>query len=394
MARELISSGLQAGTIYHEVWIRDFNTFIECAYEVLSLEQIREPLFMFFKFQGKDGNIIDGYIPKDKINHANVIYQYRYSESSPQYAGHKNTVITDQESSLVQAIYKYIQLSNDTSILTENIDGIPLLNRLKKAMKYILSERFSKEFGLIWSDTTIDWGDIQPNHELGVLMDENSNPAISIYINAMYLIALNNLIEMIDKMDGKEKWVIVRDKLKSSIRKHLWDSDANKFIPHIYLDISSFPINFDENSIYFHGGTAVAIEAGLLSENEIKSAYQQMVDNKKSAGAQSIGITIYPPYPKGYFQNPFLIPFEYHNGGDWTWWGGRMVQQLIQHGMINEAIQALEPMIDRVINNNGFYEWYSMDGEPHGAGYFRGSAGVLYKAIEMMMNKMQMTIKA
>ena len=100
MALELIGSGLQAGTIYHEVWIRDYNTIIEAACEILSLEQIRENLLMFFKFQGNDGNIIDGFIPKEKISQANVVYEYRYSDLAPQYAGHKNTVIIDQESSL------------------------------------------------------------------------------------------------------------------------------------------------------------------------------------------------------------------------------------------------------------------------------------------------------
>ncbi len=41
-------------------------------------------------------------------------------------------------------------------------------------------------------------------------------------------------------------------------------------------------------------------------------------------------------------------------------------------------------MVDRVIKNNGFYEWYTVDGIPKGAGYFRGAAGVLGKAIEML----------
>jgi len=41
-------------------------------------------------------------------------------------------------------------------------------------------------------------------------------------------------------------------------------------------------------------------------------------------------------------------------------------------------------MTDRVVNNNGFYEWYTVDNKPKGSGTFRGSAGVLYKAIELM----------
>jgi len=38
-------------------------------------------------------------------------------------------------------------------------------------------------------------------------------------------------------------------------------------------------------------------------------------------------------------------------------------------------------MMDRVLANDGFYEWYTLDNEPKGAGTFRGSAGALGKAI-------------
>ena len=54
-----------------------------------------------------------------------------------------------------------------------------------------------------------------------------------------------------------------------------------------------------------------------------------------------------------------------------------MIQQLVRYGLIGEAYRELEPMIDRVIKNEGFYEWYTPAGEPKGSGTFRGSAGVL-----------------
>jgi hypothetical protein len=40
-------------------------------------------------------------------------------------------------------------------------------------------------------------------------------------------------------------------------------------------------------------------------------------------------------------------------------------------------------MFDRVIANEGFYEWYAIDGSPKGSAEFKGSAGVLGKAIAM-----------
>ncbi len=60
-----------------------------------------------------------------------------------------------------------------------------------------------------------------------------------------------------------------------------------------------------------------------------------------------------------------------------------MIQQLIHYGFVKEAYEQVQPMVERVKKNNGFYEWYSIKNEPKGSGTFRGSAGVLYKAITM-----------
>lgn len=35
----------------------------------------------------------------------------------------------------------------------------------------------------------------------------------------------------------------------------------------------------------------------------------------------------FPPYPEGFFQNKGMYPYGYQNGGDWTWFGARMIQQ-------------------------------------------------------------------
>jgi hypothetical protein len=182
----------------------------------------------------------------------------------------------------------------------------------------------------------------------------------------------------------ESRWKPVKDSLSTNTMKYLWDAEKGKFIPHIYLNGSPFPEGFDENAIFYHGGTAVAIEAGLLTTEEIRISLNKMVENVKASGAGSIGLTIYPPYPEGYFKNKGMYPYGYQNGGDWTWFGGRMIQQLVRNGMTAEAYEQLTPMIKRVKDNNGFYEWYTVDNKPEGSGTFRGEAGVLYKAITML----------
>ncbi|MBS1751270.1 MAG: hypothetical protein JST63_15330 [Bacteroidetes bacterium] len=379
-ALEVMKTGFNAGDGYREVWIRDYNTFIELAAQVYSPDVLKENLLVFFRMQGEDGNIIDGFTPAEKIAKGET--DFSYSKLEPRYAGHKNTVETDQESSLVQAVYKYIQLTGDRSILDEMIGDKSVARRLEYSMDFLMKNRYNRQYGLITGATTADWGDVQPEHGWGVDIDENTHPAIDIYDNAMFIIALNNLMAMLPAT--KSKWDKIKKTIAKNCRKYLWDKKAKKFIPHIYLNGSPFPETFNENEIYYFGGTAIAIEAGLLSKQEIKISLDEMVKRVKQAGAPSIGLTLYPPYPEGYFKNKIMNPvYSYQNGGDWTWFGGRMIQQLIRYGFIKEAYEQILPMVKRVKDNNGFFEWYSVDNKPRGSGTFRGEAGVLFTAIAM-----------
>ncbi len=382
-AKAILRSGLNAGSGYAEVWIRDLNTFIELALDVGDQKKIRESLLVFFHFQGEDGNIIDGYVPTSQ---AKVGYKYIEAKSRPQFKGHKNTVETDQETSLIQALYKYVQDTGDRAILSEPINGATVSDRLERALTFLLEHRFNKKYGLIWGATTVDWGDVQPEHSWGVELDENSHLTVDIYDNAMLIIAINNYLDLLgDDPVKASKWKATRQRIYTNVRTHLWDADLHKFRPHLYIDDSPFGVDFDETRIYYHGGTAIAIEAGILTKIEIGQTLRDMINNKQFSGAASIGLTIYPPYPQGFFKNKGMGPFSYQNGGDWTWFGGRMIQQLIVNGYVEEAYQELRPMVERVIKNEGFFEWYTVTNEPKGSGTFRGSAGVLGRAIELLL---------
>lgn len=380
-ALQVVKTGFNAGDGYGEVWIRDYNTFIELSAEVFPKEVLKENLLVFFRMQGYDGNIIDGFIPKAKATGG---YDYIYSELEPRYAGHKNTVETDQESSLVQAVHKYVERTGDRSILAESVGGQTVAVRLERAMDFLMTHRLNDKYGLIWGATTADWGDVQPEHDWGVYLNKETHYALDIYDNAMFLIALDDLMALVPAT--KSKWQPIRNRIAKHTRRFLWDKKNQKFIPHVYLNGSPFPAHFDENRIYYHGGTAVAIEAGLLSKKEIQISTRKMVENVKASGAGSIGLTLYPTYPEGYFKNKSMYPYGYQNGGDWTWFGGRMIQQLIRYGFYEDAYELAQPMVERVKKNNGFYEWYTVRNEPKGSGTFRGEAGVLYQAIRMFEN--------
>jgi hypothetical protein len=381
-ALEIMQSGFNAGSGYREVWIRDYNTFIELASMVFPDSMLKENLLVFFRMQGANGNIIDGFTPAEQVGEDKS--DFIYCDLEPRYAGHKNTVETDQESSLVQAVYKYINITGDNSILKEVVGNKTVASRLSDAMDFLISKKFNSEYGLITGATTADWGDVQPEHGWGVDLDKNTHPAIDIYDNAMFIIALDNLMEMVP--ETRKKYGTICSGLRINCRKNLWDNVNKKFIPHIYLERGSpFPADFDEKQIYYFGGTAVAIEADLLDRKEVKASLDEMIRRVKLSGAASIGLTLYPPYPAGFFANKIMNPeYSYQNGGDWTWFGGRMIQQLVKYGFIQEAYEQIAPMVKRVKDNDGFFEWYSVDNKPRGSGTFRGEAGVLFKAVMML----------
>ena len=385
MARAVAATGFNAGDGYREIWIRDLNTFIGLSLDVVDTTQVRGALDTFLDFQGADGNIPDAYVPA--ADTVSVPYKYRYSRFQPQFAAHKNTVETDQESSLVQASLQYVLKTRDTAWLASKRGSRTVLERLEDAMSYLRKEKWNDDYGLITGATTADWGDVQPEHGWGVEIDEHTHYAIDIYDNAMYVLALGDLAQLCHLAGADslcKQWETLRKEVTVNIRKHLWDPVRRKFHPHLYLNGSPFPEELDEEAIYYHGGTAIAALADILTPEEVAEANTRMLENVAAAGAQSIGLTLYPAYPSGTFANPMMGAYQYQNGGDWTWFGARMIHALIRYGFLQEAHDELRPMLQRVADQGGFYEWYKLDGTPVGSGTYRGAAGVLYQANEML----------
>jgi len=308
----------------------------------------------------------------------------------------KNTVETDQETSFVQALRAYVAVTNDTAVVDSyivgSVDGLNLTvsDRIERAFGYLWSHRFAAEYGLLYGATTLDWGDVQPEDNPGLVFNNLTHPAVDIYDNAMMCLALRNyaeLLQLAGHWSRAANWTVTYQGWIERTRDTLWDETKQKFKPHVYLGKGSpFPSSYDESEQYYHGGTAIAALAGLLSKSEMLAAYLQMQTNvQKAGGKMTIGLTIYPPYPDGYFTNPCCnVTFSYQNGGDWDWFGGRMVHALIQNGFVDEAEKALIPMVNRAVALGDFNEWWSIDNVPSGSGNFHGSAGVLGKAIKML----------
>ncbi len=140
---------------------------------------------------------------------------------------------------------------------------------MEAALKYVLRERWSDKYGLVTGATTVDWGDMQAQNGWGVAINEHTKWAIDIYDNAMFLMAINDFIAIMPPdYHANINWQKTASNLRKNIRKYLWDAQAQKYIPHIYLNGSPFAADFNERQILYTGGTACAILAGLHSREE------------------------------------------------------------------------------------------------------------------------------
>ena len=205
MARQLMLKGFYAGSGYQMVWARDLNTFIELSCQEYDQSVIRENLLMFFHFQRENGELLDGYVPREGFNwHDPDTYE---SSTAPGHIGFKNTVESDQETSLIQGIYKYISQTGDGEILDEVVAGRSVYDRLVWSVEYLMNERFSEEYGLITGATTFDWGDVQVEGGKVVDVDSLRHWSIDVFHNAMLAIALGNLADLSDQESQKERWI-------------------------------------------------------------------------------------------------------------------------------------------------------------------------------------------
>lgn len=414
MARALLTDNFNAGGIYPQVWIRDSATFIDVACDVNDQAVIAEILETFLGYQKSTGEVPDGYIPGASFL-ADDATPFLVCDGSGQIAC-KNTCASDQETSLVQAVRTYVDYFGDWSFLMDKVTAqstgvsMTVVDRLDAALEWIRRENTDEVTGLLWGTTTMDWGDCQPDdffpghHDFDCRMRNASfsHLAIDAYDNAMFVRAARDLEYLyagVGLAKSASRWGERADAISAQVNALMWDEATSHYIPHLYLDGSPFPPEFDEDSLFAMGGTACAALAGMLSPEQVLASYNFMKSNVAGAAADggdmTIGITIYPPYPK-FWQLPHIMDeFTYQNGGDWTWYGGRMVNALIDYGFVDEAQEALAPMVARVLAKNergeatGFHEWWDFDGAPQGANEFRGSAGVLGEAIKKLDRKMK-----
>jgi hypothetical protein len=74
-------------------------------------------------------------------------------------------------------------------------------------------------------------------------------------------------------------------------------------------------------------------------------------------------------------------PFEYQNGGQWDWFGGKLILAMFVNGAADAAAGELLAIAAKDATHGGLFEWDTPEGTGRGSSRFSGSAGSLARAL-------------
>jgi len=358
--------GFSPGTDYPQIWLRDANTILPASRFFYDRRFLSSWIEEHLAFQTKDGGLNDWIDARGETD--------------------KNTTETDQETSAVQAAYQvYLLLGSDW--LSQDIQGMSVLSRLERAMKYVLAHRsfVSDNAFLLTGAHTADWGDVDIVDTDGeaVYVDDRTHWTADIYDQSMFYQACLYLSEMLDATEASDKsiyWLAKAKQIERETNRLLWQKDKGFFRIHNHL--SPLEHSFSEDDIFAMGGNTQAIIAGLANREQTESIIKTALERQATYNLSTISGTLLPPYPAGTFAHPMLDdPYEYQNGAQWDWFGGKLIYSMFESGFSREAKKKLVEVIHKNLKNRGFFEWDNREGVGLGSDLFSGSAGSLALAV-------------
>ncbi|UCH97200.1 MAG: hypothetical protein JSV88_10215, partial [Candidatus Aminicenantes bacterium] len=169
--------------------------------------------------------------------------------------------------------------------------------------------------------------------------------------------------------------------VESQTRKYLYLEDKGYFITHIVPSAREKYFQMEKEMLAV-GGNAEAIMAGLMDRDQIKRFLEVLEEKRKEYKLRTVSFTLIPPYPEGFFPHHLLRqPWNYQNGGEWDWIGGRVVKALFMKGFAKEAQTYLLEIVKKNLANFCIFEWEDRQGTGRGAMFYAGAAGVIGEAI-------------
>jgi hypothetical protein len=297
----------------------------------------------------------------------------------------KATATSDEETSLIHAAYVYYRAKGGDDWLRKTVSGRTVLERLNAAIEWLYAQRFEPGRGLIIRAHTTDWGDVkfEPAPNPTDIDPSKDHWTASIYDQALTYRALLELAEMNEALGDGKAAQTTRQRaadLKRRANEQLWVESKGYYRLHVHITPLTHP--FDEDAIVAIGNVE-AIRCGLATPQQEQTILAALEQARLAAGASKPGVSLYPPYPKGFFAYGQMVPGYYQNGGLWDWWGGRLISAEFERGYSAEArLHLAQVAADWIKHPAGVYEWnVPATGQGRGSLHYSGGAGAMTEAV-------------
>lgn len=387
--------GFGAGSDYPQIWLRDSATIIPVSRYYYPPAYLTSWIEEHLAHQGQDGQLYDWIAAGAAENFRTAaplvreVYQGRDASTGKALliSADKNSTEADQETSAVDAAYQVFQITGSRDWLNRNINGRTLLARLDLSLEYLLKHRFDASHGLITSAFTADWGDVSPAYpdQRAIYLDSRTPLVVGLYTNSLFYRAAMQLSEMHEGNASAERALYWRSRaamIKANINKHLWQEARGFYRLHLLLTPALLTGAIDDSDIFAMGGNAVAALVGVAEDEQARRIFEVAEQRGRQYKLSTIGGTLLPPYPKGFFKHPAVSQeYSYQNGGQWDWFSGRLLLAEFERGYSVRALRQLLEVAAKCARNGGLYEWDDKEGQARGSANYAGSAGALGGAV-------------
>ncbi|MBN1994268.1 MAG: hypothetical protein JW953_16340 [Anaerolineae bacterium] len=376
--------GFRPGKVYPEMYVRDIAWGMETAQYYYPDAYLREPIEAYLRRQyTANSRSLDGDF--GVVAGAGAIGGI----ITPDGRSNKQTITTDEETSLIHAAYLYYNLAYNTGWLQSNINGLPIIERLNLAADWVYARRLDPDLQLLWRGHTTDWGDVKVEKGPGYT---DYNPAqdhltASIYDQALAYMALIELAKMnaaAGNTARADQWQNRAEVLKEKTNVLLWQADKGFYLTHAH--VTPLEHNFDESGM-ISISNALAVYAGLTDFRQNKAIFDNLEQARLAVGAKKPGLSLYPFYPNRwpdrFFDYPGMGYGNYQNGGVWDWWGGVQIKAEFLTGFADAGRAHLLQVANEWQKHPGnIIEWHSTtDRRLEGSHYYSAAAGTMGSAI-------------
>lgn len=357
-------SGFAAGSGYPQIWLRDAATILPASRLFYDAPFLSSWLIEHLAFQKPDGGLEDWIDSRGQSD--------------------KNTTETDQETSAVRAAAEIVRVLGP-DWLKQTVTGMDVLERLERALLWVVENRLDPAHGLIKGAHTADWGDVDMNlpDQRAIYADAGTHWTCDIYDQAQFYgasLALSAMLEAGGMPERAAAWRERTAAVKRNTDRWLWQEERGYYRVHVHLD--ALEHGFDEDAMFPMGGNAEAAVTGLASDEQCRRIFAAALARQDEFKISTIGGALLPPYPKGTFKHPMVDdPYEYQNGGQWDWFGAKLVRAMFERGSSRTARAKLLEIASKNAANQGFFEWDTPDGRGRGSAFYSGSAGSLGLAL-------------